>query len=387
MKKGIFAITPLILLGLLLFYFTRGGTLTMLRENVPLNPKLVVERINLKDNEITLYILNDGQHPVTLSQVMVNGAFWEYSIEPESTIGRLKRGKIKIPYPWVQGEAQEILIITDEGVTFEARIEAAVESPVPDGQYLGFLSLIGTYVGVIPVFLGLLWLPFLKSIKGGWFSFILSMTIGLLTFLGIDALNEAIQIAKKTPESLKGIGILTIGFLFSFLALSVIGRAGNESSEKRAGSQKNLILAFSIAFGIGIHNMGEGLAIGGAYAVGEISLGTLLIIGFMIHNITEGVAIVAPISKESPSIKNITLLGLIAGAPTIIGTWVGGFAYSATWAVLFLAIGSGAIFQVVYEIARQMSRGSIEALFSIKNLTGFMAGLLIMYGTGLFVSA
>src|SRR3989338_9696918 len=149
------------------------------------------------------------------------------------------------------------------------------------------------------------------------------------------------------------------------------------------------LFSYLIALGIGLHNLGEGLAIGSAYAIGELSLGTLLVVGFMIHNVTEGLAIVAPVAKLFTSwktyIKHLILLGLLAGGPTIIGAWIGGFAYSATLALLFLAIGMGAIFQVVYELIKYISKDSLDSLFNATNSAGFIIGILILYATGLVV--
>jgi zinc transporter ZupT len=147
-----------------------------------------------------------------------------------------------------------------------------------------------------------------------------------------------------------------------------------------------LVVAYMIAAGIGLHNLGEGLAIGSAYVLGEVALGAFLVIGFAIHNITEGLGIVAPVaSGKRPRKIHFLLLGLLAGVPAIFGTWIGGFTYSDVWATLFFAIGSGAIFQVVYEIIKLMAKDSEEGLGSLTNFTGLVLGLLIMYVTGLFV--
>jgi zinc transporter ZupT len=148
-----------------------------------------------------------------------------------------------------------------------------------------------------------------------------------------------------------------------------------------------LLLAYTVAFGIGVHNLGEGLAIGGAYALGAVSMGTLLVLGFTLHNLTEGVAVIAPVVRSNFRWSHLIWLGLLAGAPTIAGTLLGAFAYTALWAVLFLAVGAGAVFQVVIEITRyQMQQAGAAALASGPSLAGFAAGLAIMYVTGLFVT-
>ena len=140
-----------------------------------------------------------------------------------------------------------------------------------------------------------------------------------------------------------------------------------------------------IATGIGIHNLGEGLAIGAAYNIGEISLGAFLVVGFIIQNITEGLGIIAPVLRDQPRIRSLALLGLIGGGPAILGAWIGGFAPSPTLAVLFLAIGAGAIFQVVYAIARMIQKDTAKESMQGTVFSGVLAGMLLLWVTGLLI--
>jgi zinc transporter ZupT len=140
-----------------------------------------------------------------------------------------------------------------------------------------------------------------------------------------------------------------------------------------------------IAVGIGLHNLGEGLAIGAAYNVGEIALGAFLVVGFIIQNITEGLGIIAPVLRDRPGIGNLALLGLLGGGPAILGTWIGGFSPSPTLAVLFLAVGTGAIFEVVYEIAKLIHKDTTREPMPVTVFSGIVAGMLLLWVTGLLI--
>lgn len=398
MKRWLFFALPLLLLGLLVALFLAGGAPRSLSTGRPPVEKVVVQRTQLEPDVIRLHLLNDGPDAVTVAQVLVNEAFWTFTVQPSSTLKRLERAVLAIPYPWVEGEPLQVTLVSSSGVTFPVELEVAVTTPRPDTGYLGSLAYLGFLIGVVPVLLGLLWLPFLRSLRGPWFGFFLALTLGLLLFLGVDSLAEAIEKAGEVPGSLMGTGVLTLGFALAFLLIFAFSRRedrpaapGGGAAPDAAGAwqeeRRRWGTALAVAIGIGVHNLGEGLALGGAFAAGNAALGALLVVGFMIHNVTEGVAIVAPVSRSAPNLPRLLLLGLLAGAPAIPGAWIGGFAYSALWAVFFLAVGAGAIFQVFVEILSQMARGRQGSLLTARNTAGFLLGLAVMYGTGLLVAA
>ena len=388
MKQWIRGLFPIILLGGLLALFFAYGPLGVFLASFPPVEELTIERIVLPEpGSIVLHVINGGPQPVTVAQVTVDEAFWQFWTEPErKTVPRLGRMKIHIPYPWVEGDTHEVTILTSTGLTFSKEIPVATQSPRTDLTYFGTFSLLGIYAGVIPVFLGLLWYPFLRELSRKWLSFFLSLTVGLLAFLAVDTLNEAFETAEVVPGAFQGVALVGMGVLATLLLLSYLSRSKAARSDK-GSVEGRYWTALMIALGIGLHNLGEGLAIGSSYSLGEIALGTFLVVGFTLHNITEGLGIVAPIAKDRPSIGRLVKLGLIAGAPTVLGTWIGGFSYSPTWATLFLAIGVGAILQVIYELVLLFSRREEASLVSAYNLSGFILGLGIMYGTGLLVVA
>jgi zinc transporter ZupT len=384
------AVIPLALLGVLLFVLMRTGPLGLVQpEGVPPVERLIVERAVLTPGGIRLSVLNDGPDPVTIAQVTVDDAYWAFTAEESRTeLGHLGRTRLDIPYPWVQGEAHLVKVMTSTGTVFEHEIAVAVETPKIETRQILAFALIGLYVGVIPVALGLMWFPLVKRLGHTGLDVLLALTIGLLLFLLIDTAAEGVSSASALPESYQGLAVFTAAALGAYLALEALGSwlKARRSAGVRRGSN-GAVLALLIATGIGLHNFGEGLAIGAAFALGEAALGTLLVVGFMLHNTTEGLAIVAPLAKERPSLRQLAWLGFIGGAPTVVGAWVGGLVYSPVLAVLFLGLGAGAIAQVLLQIGRQMAdTESISRRFSSPPvLSGLAAGFLIMLVTGMLV--
>ncbi len=380
-------VVPLALLAVFVVLFLSRGPLGVFQAAFPPVEKLTIDRVTLdnKPRQIAVAVTNGGPQEVTVAQVLVDDAYWQHTITPDRTVSRLGRATITIPYPWVEGEPHKIKLLTSTGLTIEHEIKVAVETPRPDARYLLTFTMLGVYVGVIPIFVGLLWFAFLRRIGRRWLNFFLSLTGGLLVFLGVDTLNAALEVRARVPGAFQGTALVTLGVVGTFLALMVLIRRTTRGAGE--GPYARLVLAYLIALGIGLHNLGEGLAIGAAYALGEVALGTFLVLGFMLHNTTEGLGIVAPVATDRPALGHFVLLGLIAGAPTIPGAWIGGFVYSPIFATVFLAVGAGAIFQVVYELARLTVRQAGDELITPMNFAGFLVGLLIMYVTGLFVAA
>ncbi|MGH9603966.1 MAG: ZIP family metal transporter [Terriglobales bacterium] len=384
------ALLPVLLLGGILYLFSRTGTgLNLGAPPAPIE-KLEFERVEFMPGEIRAHVINTGPEALTIAQVQVGWttpASWQFSVIPSSTIPRLERATLVIPYPWIAGEPYEIRIISANTLVFSHEIEVAAETPTAGPALLGSLALLGVYVGVLPVFLGIGWLPFLRALPQRWYFFLLSLTSGLLVFLGVDALHEALENAERVPGPYQGTAIILMGVSLSVLGLYGVSGWLKRRSREHSEESRGLLLAYTIALSIGLHNLGEGLAIGGAYALGEIGMGTLLVIGFTLHNLTEGVAVVAPVVRSQFKWIHLLWMGLLAGAPTIAGTMFGAFAYDALWAVLFLAIGAGAIIQVVIEITRyQIRQAGAPSLVGGYSLAGFAAGLAVMYTTGLFVT-
>jgi ZIP family zinc transporter len=373
---------PIVLLaGVIALFLTTNGGLN-LEAPVPVED-LKIERYVLERNQIDIYVRNAGPDELTIAQVVINEAVWPFTVTPDVTIPRLGTAVVHLEYGWSEGEAYGVNIFTSNAVAFGVDIPVAFVTPQADSSTLLSFTLIGLYVGVIPVFLGIFWFPALRRLGRRWMIFLMAVTAGLLVFLGLDTLAEAFEEVVDVPGPFQGVGLIGIGVVATFLLLDAISR--KQSATGRDEASKRLSVAFMIAIGIGLHNLGEGLAIGAAYNVGEIALGTFLVVGFIIQNITEGLGIIAPVLRDRPALRSLILMGLIGGAPAIIGAWIGGLIPSPTFAVLFLAIGTGAIFEVVYEIAKLIQRDTAKESMPVTVFSGVLAGMLLLWVTGLLI--
>ena len=373
---------PIILLaGVIALFLSTGGGLR-LDAPVPVE-NLDIERYSLRRNNIDLYVRNTGPEELTIASVIVNEAVMPFSVSPSPTIPRLGRARVHVDYAWTEGEAYGITVFTSNAIPFSVDIPVAFETPQPSPRTFWRFTLIGLYVGIIPVFLGIFWFPALRQLGRRTMTFLMAATAGLLIFLGLDTLAEALEVAAEVPSAFQGIGLIGIGAVATFLLLDAISKRQTEITGSE--TERRLAIALMIAIGIGFHNLGEGLAIGAAYNVGEIALGTFLVVGFIIQNITEGLGIIAPVLRDRPSLGRLALMGLIGGGPAIIGAWIGGYTPSPFLAVLFLAIGTGAIFEVVYEIAKLIQRDTARESMPMTVFSGVLTGMLLLWVTGLLI--
>jgi ZIP family zinc transporter len=386
----LWALGPLLLLVVVVSAFSAwGGSVTeLLGRNPPPADEFDIRRVAFDPGAIRIKVTNPQRDDLTIASVTVDNGIVPFSLDGPARLGRLRSSTIVVPYDWVEGEPIAVGVTSSTGIETVKEIAAAVETPAASIERATGYAIIGFLVGVVPIALGLLWLPSLRRARPQWLAAFMALTGGLLAFLAVEALAEALELQATLPGGLGGPGLVLLGVATSWLTLTAISHtlAGREPGGR--GAIGGLALATLVAIGIGLHNFGEGLAIGTSFALGELALGTFLIVGFMIHNVSEGLGIAAPIAegRKVASASRLAILTLVAGAPAIIGAWLGGFITSDVLAVIFFAAAAGAAFEVVTEVARYVARKAPGGITSPYVLGGFLAGISVMYVTGLLAA-
>ena len=388
----LWALVPLVtLVAVVSIFVSAGGSLVdLVGTNPPAADRFAVRRVEFSTGEIRLRVTNPQREQLTIALVTIDDAIVPFRLEGPKTLRRLGSSTIVIPYHWVADDPIAFGITASSGVETVHAVAAAVETPRPSGRSFFGYALIGFLVGILPVALGLAWLPSLRHASARWLAAFMALTAGLLTFLAFDALDGALKLQAALPAGFGGVGLIVLGVAVSYLGLTWLshslsrrGPAGNGRPEP-GGALTGPALALMIAIGIGMHNLGEGLAIGSSFALGELTLGTFLIVGFMVHNITEGLGIATPIAEgRRVSPARLATLALVAGAPAIAGAWIGGFLANDFLGVLFFSLAVGAALQVVVEVGRYLRQRAPGGLGSGWVVGGFLAGIVIMWTTGL----
>ena len=379
----LWALLPLVLLAVAVgAYVASGSSLVgLIGANPPQPDEFDIRRVEFEPGEIRVRVTNPQQDDLTIASLTVDDAIVPFELDGPQTLGRLRSSTIVIPYRWVEDEPIAVGVTSSTGIETVEEIPAAVETPgFTGGSVLGY-GIIGFLVGVLPVALGLLWLPSLRRADQRWLTGFMALTAGLLLFLGVEALFEAFELQAAVPGAFGGPGLVLLGMAVSYLTMTYL----SARFSRAGGTLGGLALATLVAVGIGVHNFGEGLAIGTSFAFGQLTLGSFLIVGFMIHNVTEGLGIAAPAAEDgvAPSLPRLAGLALIAGAPAILGAWTGGFVANDVLAILFFGAAAGAAFEVVAEVVRYVAKRDPVGLRSGYAIGGFLAGIVIMYATGL----
>lgn len=389
--RWLLGLGPLVLIGILLGLFTllNAPGLSTLSEGVPPKEEVAVEDIRLTPGQITITVRNEGPDPVSIAQVNVSD-YYALFTQTRQTMAPLESTTLTISYHWVDGDPYEVALVTSLGGKIPTDIDAAALSPERGSSFFGLMTLLGIYVGVIPVALGMLWMPFVRRSSATWVRVLLGVTVGLLAFLAIDATLEAVELVAGNG-AFGGAMVVFLGAVTAYLILEgtdawMRRRQNPGAAFGQPAALAPQRLALLIAVGIGLHNLGEGLAIGSAYAVGSLALGASLIVGFALHNTTEGLAIVTPLAKQPPGLGRLAILGLIAGAPAAAGALIGATVYQPALAAFLLGVGAGAVAQVAVKLLPLLKDTAGRTVTPLTG-AGIVLGMALMFTTGLLVQA
>ncbi|MFN2468995.1 MAG: ZIP family metal transporter [Gaiellaceae bacterium] len=384
------ALVPIVLLigAVSLFASAGDSLLDLVGRNPPPADEFDIRRVTFEPGKIRIRVTNPQREDLTIGLVTVDDAIVPFSLDGPRTLERLRSTTIVVPFDWVEDDPIAVGVTSSTGIQTTAEIAAAVETPGISGRSVVGYAAIGFLVGVVPIAFGLLWLPSLRRLDPRWLAAFMALTAGLLTFLAVEALSESLELQAALPGSVGGAGLVLLGVAVSYLSLTFLSSHLARTRGESGGALGGLALATLVAIGIGVHNLGEGLAIGSSFALGELTLGTFLIVGFMIHNVTEGLGIAAPVAERGRAASLRALLGLavLAGAPAIPGAWIGGFLTNDVLGVLFFGAAAGAALEVVVEVTRFIVRRAPVPLSSGYVIGGFFSGIAIMYATGLLAA-
>lgn len=375
-RTAIALLLPLALLVALVVGLTYLDPAQWLDGTAPPPEEITFDRVSLTQTGFVVVVRNTVGADVSVAQVMVDDAFWDFTADPGVDLGPFDATTITIPYPWVEGEPHVVAVVTNTGLVWEHEIAVATLTPQPAPAALMDYALIGLLVGFLPVAAGMAFFPAMRSAPARWTAALLAFTVGLLAFLAVDTVGEGLELAEAVPGSFQGLALFFGAALLAILAVLALGQATRSAPWG---------LALAIAVGIGLHNLGEGLLIGSAFSLGSLALGTALIVGFAVHNVTEGPAIVSPLVREGRlPWGRFLLLAAIAGLPTVLGAWLGAFASWGVLPVLFFGLGAGAILVVIVQVGAAMREDG--RLLTPVNMLAFGLGYLVMLATSLLTA-
>ena len=237
---------------------------------------------------------------------------------------------------------------------------------------------LGAIAGVIPVYLGIgVALMTLKVLNRARQIFLIGLSVGILLYLFFDVMHEAVELTS--PRDFGSWGVLLGSLFVGFIGLVVVEQQGKRLGR---GADAPLFLPYTIAVGMGLHNLGEGLAIGASYGQGQWALSGLLVSGFALHNGTEGFGIVGPSCSHPLSLKDIILLGLLAGGPTCLGTVISGYGVAPYFSLGCYALAAGSLLYVIVSLVAL----SYTEKHRLQTATGMFIGIGLMYITGMVLS-
>lgn len=376
---------PLALLAVVVGLVLLNDPVRSLRGHIVPVEELAVESVHLSPDQIEARVRNVGSTPLTIAQVLVNEAYWNHTLS-DRDLARLESATVTIAYQWEEGLPLHLGFVTAAGSRLEHEIPVALSTPARDltttSRYVG----IGALIGLVPVAIGMLWYPGLRRLSRRVRDVVLAVTVGLLAFLLVDTLEEALHAAGQTGAAINGLGLVAVGAAFMIGMLVLIEDVATHRANEEAprGQRSGLTMAYVLALAIGLHNFGEGLAVGASAAVGEVALGATLLVGFIVHNSTEGLAIALPIAMRD-RVRGWHFVGLVlvAGAPAIPGTLLGSWSIAPAWSAIAFGVAAGALIQVLLVVGRSLAAVSDRRTVA----AGVVFGVATMYATGLLAAS
>jgi zinc transporter ZupT len=336
------------------------------------------EKTMLQPGRFVLDLRNAGHSSVTLTTVNVNESILPFIVKPSPTILPLRTATVYVLYPWVRGEAYTISLLTPDSTTFTTTISSAETTPDSGSQGGVNYLLIGLAAGLFPVLIGITWFPAVTRAGSSLFMFLTALVGGLLAYLGLAIVGEALGLAPQVSALFQGMILVIVGALVTFLAL----RAFSVYEERDLGAER----AWILAAGIGAQNLAEGLAVGAAFSVGVGSLGALFLIGLIAQNVDHGLRLIASTGQERRSAAWLLGLALAGGLPAVLGVWAGGGITSPLLQVLYLSFGVGAVLEAIYAAVQRIRQASPHQPIPPGVYAGFIAGILGLYVASILIS-
>lgn len=334
----------------------------------------------LRHGEIELNLHNLTSEDVTISTVNISDSIVPFEISPSPTIPPNGEAVIHVPYPWVNGQAYEVIVLTSDAHEITTAIQAASQTPLTSSMTQQDLILIGLTAGFIPLLAGIIWFGIFKRIGRGAFLFLMAIAAGLLAYVAITLTSHALVNAAQLGETFQGVGAIGIGIVVTFLFLDSVERWRSNTGPESIRQHRSR--AWKMALEMGWRNFAEGLAVGASIALGAAALSVILIVVLIIQNIIEGFRIASSVSGDRLSVLLLLVIAIAAGAPAVLGTWLGGINTLPALSILFLAFGAGAVLQATFEGFKLIQRDSSGSYRPFTVFSGVTVGMLVLYITG-----
>lgn len=369
-RRLLWALVPGLLLGLAVAVYLAVPFWSARPTGLPRLEQLTVERVVLDDRGIAVLVQAGAAGPVRIAQVQVDGAFWEFAQDPLGALPPLSGGWLRIGYPWVFGEAHQVTIITSRGAVFQHRIPLAVPTVVRAN--LPLVALLGAGVGLLPLALAGTVLPVLGAIGRGSGDLVYAASVVLLLLVLVGLVRTALGSAAEAASVFYGGSLVWAAASATAAGLIAVGWLGSALTGTAQG-------AASAAVRLGAHRLCQGLAVGGAVAIGSVSLAIWLTLAFLLHNLLVGASFHQAVAGSRSRWARAALT-VVAGLPPLAGAWLGGQAVTPEWAALALAAGAGAILQAVvgagrFLVQRFAGQGAVAGRRLLVNLPALVGAM------------